>query len=176
MAVIEERGAVLAALVVLAGLCLPAAAQTPGDRVPSREALRGFLSRPSLDRHPLRLERDGVRLDVPRHYLIEWYPTVMTTTAPAFMAMANFPGFGGATQETIRCFDVLGVADVRHCDVVLFSLAHTARPVTEPGRPYWFGYDPQTQPEPAEYGLIPTPTDQNPCAQSRSPMDMMRQG
>jgi hypothetical protein len=24
--------------------------------------------------------------------------------------------------------------------------------------------------------LIPTPVDQNPCAQSRSPMDMMRQG
>jgi len=24
--------------------------------------------------------------------------------------------------------------------------------------------------------LIPTVTDQNPCAQSRSPMDMMRQG
>ena len=25
-------------------------------------------------------------------------------------------------------------------------------------------------------GLIPPPTDQNPCAQSRTPMDMMRQG
>jgi hypothetical protein len=81
----------------------------------------------------------------------------MTTTAPSFMAMANFPGFGGATRETIRCFDVLGVADVRQCDVVLFSLAHTARPLTEPGRPYWFGYDPERQPEPAEYGLMRNP-------------------
>jgi len=26
------------------------------------------------------------------------------------------------------------------------------------------------------FRLIPTVTDQNPCAQSRSPMDMMRQG
>lgn len=98
-----------------------------------------------------------MRLDVPRNYLIDWYPTVMTTTAPSFMAMANFPGFGGATRETIRCFDVLGVIDERQCDVVKFSLAHTALPVTEPGRPFWFGYDPERQPEPAEYGLLRNP-------------------
>jgi hypothetical protein len=28
----------------------------------------------------------------------------------------------------------------------------------------------------ASLGLIPSPIDQNPCAQSRRPMDMMRQG
>lgn len=135
----------------------PSAAQATRSQTPSREELRGFLDRPSLDRHTLRLERDGVRLDVPRNYLIEWYPTVMTTTAPSFMAMANFPGFGGATRETIRCFDVLGVIDERRCDVVLFSLAHTARPLTEPGRFPGLPLDERTQPEPAEFGLVRDP-------------------
>jgi hypothetical protein len=110
-----------------------------------------------LDQHTLRLERDGVRLDVPRNYLLGWWPTAMTQSPPAFMAMANFPGFGGATRQTIRCFDRMAVFDMRQCEVVLFVLAHTASAATEPGRPYWFGYDPDRQPEPAEYGLMRNP-------------------
>ncbi len=142
-----------AALVV--GLCFaagPTAAQARGG-----EESLGFLSRPSLEQQVLRFEREGVRLDIPRNYLIGWWPTRMTQGAPSFMAMAAFPGFEGATRATIHCFDVLGVADVRGCDVVLFIAQQAVGPATVPGRPYWFDYDPDRQPEPAEHGLLRNP-------------------
>jgi hypothetical protein len=71
--------------------------------------------------------------------------------------MAAFPSFEGATRATIGCYDVLGVADIRGCDVVLFSPSRPVRPLTTPGRPYWYSYDPDRLPEPAEYVLLRNP-------------------
>jgi hypothetical protein len=122
------------------------------------EAPRGFLNRPSLEQHRLRFELGGTVLGVPRNYLIEWWPTRMTQASPGFMAMASFPDFRGATRSTMNCYDVLGVADVRNCDVVLFIASRPARPVTTPGQPYWYYFDPdKSPPEPAEYGLLRDP-------------------
>jgi hypothetical protein len=121
------------------------------------EQPRGFLDRPSLERHRLRFELGGTVLGVPRNYVFDWMPTSMTQDLPGFIGMAAFPSFEGATRATIGCYDVLGVADIRGCDVVLFSASRPADPLTAPGRPPWYSFDPDRLPEPAEHGLLRNP-------------------
>jgi hypothetical protein len=71
------------------------------------------------------------------------------------------PRLEGATRETIGCWDVLGVADVRGCDVVLFVSGRAVGPATTPRRPYWYGSAPDREPEPAEHGLMRDPLPRN---------------
>jgi len=153
----NPRVLTIVAAIFLASLLLKPLLTMGQERDVLVEAPRGFLNRPSLEQHKLRFELGGTVLGVPRNYLIEWWPTRMTQAPPSFMAMASFPDFRGATRSTMNCYDVLGVADVRNCDVVLFIASSSARPVTVPGQPYWFYGSDKSPPELADYGLLRNP-------------------